>query len=288
MPAHDALCQLIVRHSVALFVAALASWSVPARYYRSAAVSTDFFLSLCLAGRADRRARTIMQRFLFPRWTNPFLLWLGVAIVGGGAATALMGGLITDPDTLNVGYQPEQPVPFSHAIHAGQLKLDCRYCHNTVFEAAHAAVPPTATCINCHSPANDQGITALAAVHADSPKLAPIRESWETGRSVGWTRVHNLPEFVYFNHAAHVNSGVSCKTCHGRIDQMEVVYQHEQLSMAWCITCHRNPDPHLRPKEFVTKLDWQPPEDWDQEAFASELREEKSIHPQVHCAICHR
>ncbi len=126
-----------------------------------------------------------MQRFLFPRWVNPFLFWLGIAIAGGGAATALMGGLITDPQTLNVGYQPEQPVPFSHAIHAGQLKLDCRYCHNTVFEAAHAAVPPTATCINCHSPANDQGITALAAVRADSPKLAPIRESWETGQQRG-------------------------------------------------------------------------------------------------------
>ncbi len=126
-----------------------------------------------------------MQRFLFPRWVNPFLAILGIAIVGGGVFAAAMGGLITDPETLNIGYQPEQPVPFSHAIHAGQLKMDCRYCHNTVFEAAHAAVPPTATCINCHSPANDQGITALAAVHAESPKLGPIHESWKVGQERG-------------------------------------------------------------------------------------------------------
>lgn len=215
---------------------------------------------------------------------------LAAAAVGGGIYAVAMGGLVTDPKTLNIGYQPEQPVPFSHAIHAGQLKMDCRYCHNTVFDSAHAAVPPTATCINCHSPANDQGITALASVRAESEKLKPIHKSWETGRSVAWKRVHNLPEFVYFNHAAHVNAGVSCKSCHGRVDQMDVVVQHEELSMAWCIECHRNPDPHLRPQEFVTSLDWVPPKDWDQEAFAKKARdpEGENINPQVHCAVCHR
>ena len=234
-----------------------------------------------------------MQRFLFPRWVNRFLIGLGIAVGLGAVPAAIMGGLATDPVTLNIGYQPEQPVPFSHAIHAGQLKMDCRYCHNTVFDAAHAAIPPTATCINCHSPENDQQQTALAAVHAGSKKLAPIHESWKTGKSMAWKRVHNLPEFVFFNHAAHVNSGVSCKSCHGRIDQMEVVYQHEQLSMAWCITCHRNPDEHLRPKEFVTKLDWKAEEhDWgedgSQEAFAKRVREEQNINPQVSCSVCHR
>ena len=234
-----------------------------------------------------------MQRFLFPRWVNRFLIGLGAAIALGAIPATIFGGLATDPVTLNIGYQPEQPVPFSHAIHAGQLRMDCRYCHNTVFEAAHAAIPPTATCINCHSPENDQQQTALAAVHAGSKKLAPIHESWETGKSMAWKRVHNLPEYVYFNHAAHVNSGVSCKVCHGRIDQMEVVYQHEQLSMAWCITCHRNPNPNLRPKEFVTKLDWKPEdhdwgEDGSQEEFAKRVREEQNINPQVSCAICHR
>lgn len=229
-----------------------------------------------------------MQRFLFPRWVNPFLKVLGVALIGGLVYTLAMGGLVTDPETLNVGYQPDQPVPFSHALHAGELKMDCRYCHNTVFDAAHAAVPPTATCINCHSPPDEQGVTALAAVRAESNQLKPIHESWKSGRSMAWKRVHNLPEFVYFNHSAHVNSGVSCKTCHGRIDQMEVVHQHEELSMAWCISCHRNPDPHLRPQEFVTDLGWEPPKSWDQETFAQELREDQDIHPQTHCAVCHR
>ncbi|MEM9644279.1 MAG: cytochrome c3 family protein [Planctomycetota bacterium] len=228
-----------------------------------------------------------MQRFLFPRWINPFLAVFGLAAVGGGGYAAVMGGLITDPQTLNVGYMPEQPVPFSHAIHAGQLKMDCRYCHNTVFDAAHAAVPPTATCINCHSPENAEGQTALAAVHPASTKLKPIHESWLSGKSVAWKRVHNLPEFVFFNHAAHVNSGVSCVTCHGRIDQMEVVYQHEQLSMAWCISCHRNFEQHLRPKEFVTTLDWKPPAEWDEEAIAAHVKE-NNIAPQIHCAVCHR
>src|SRR6056297_1948259 len=125
-----------------------------------------------------------MDRFLFPRWVNRLVMLLGAVIVGGGVYAGAMGGLITDPETLNVGYQPEQPIPFSHAIHAGELKMDCRYCHNTVFEAAHAAVPPTATCINCHSPANDQGQADLTAVHAESRKLAPIHESWKTGRAV--------------------------------------------------------------------------------------------------------
>jgi hypothetical protein len=147
--------------------------------------------------------------------------------------------------------------------------------------------------VNCHSPAAENGQTALGAVRTESAKLAPIHESWKTGRSVAWKRIHNLPEFVYFNHAAHVNSGVSCVSCHGRIDQMEVVYQHEQLSMAWCITCHRNPNEHLRPVELVTKLDWKAEDhDWgefaNQEEFAKAHREEHNINPQVHCAVCHR
>ena len=238
-----------------------------------------------------------MQRFLFPRWVNPLLGIFAVATAAGVVFAGAMGGLVTDPVTLNVGYEPTQPVPFSHAIHAGQLKLDCRYCHNTVFDAAHAAVPPTATCINCHSPKGKSGVTALAAIHPTSVKLGPIRESWNLGRSVAWTRVHNLPSFVYFNHAAHVNSGVSCVTCHGRIDQMETVYQAKQLSMAWCISCHREPNEHLRPVNRVTKLDWEwDPEELDvdgeklgnQEDWAIRHIEKNTINPLVNCAVCHR
>lgn len=229
-----------------------------------------------------------MDRFLFPRWINRFLVLLGGFIVAGAVYAGALGGFLTDPDTLNVGYQPEQPVPFSHALHAGELRMDCRYCHNTVFDAAQAAVPPTATCVNCHSPYGEDNQTALAAVRPDSPNLRAIHESWETGRSVAWKRVHNLPEFVYFNHAAHVNSGVSCVSCHGRIDKMDVVHQAEQLSMAWCLDCHRNPAPHIRPVEFVTKLDWQPEEGVDPVELGEQLIKEKNIHPLTHCAVCHR
>ena len=228
-----------------------------------------------------------MDRFLFPRWVNRLVALIGVVIIGGGVYAGAMGGLVTDPETLNVGYQPEQPVPFSHALHAGQLKMDCRYCHNTVFEAGHAAVPPTATCINCHSPYDENNQTALSAVRPDSEKLAALHESWETGLSMGWKRVHNLPEFVYFNHSAHVNAGVSCVSCHGRIDKMDVVYQAKQLSMAWCLSCHRNPTEHLRPLDKVTQLDWEREKDspdFDPVAHQEEL----NIHPQTHCAVCHR
>lgn len=229
-----------------------------------------------------------MERFLFPRWINSFLLLLGGLIVAGVVYAGAMGGLITDPQTLNVGYQPAQPVPFSHALHAGQLKMDCRYCHNTVFDAAHAAIPPTATCINCHSPADESGVTGLASIHEGDTRLAPIHKSWESGQSVAWVKVHNMPQFVFFNHSAHVNAGVSCVSCHGRIDQMDVVYQARELSMAWCLDCHRNPEPHIRPMEFVTQLDWTWPEGTDPEAEARKLMEEKNIEPLTNCAVCHR
>ena len=140
-----------------------------------------------------------------------------------------------------------------------------------------AAIPPTETCMNCHQ-----------RVRTTSVKLEPIRQSAATGEPVEWIKVHDLPDYVYFNHSAHVTRGIGCVSCHGRIDQMEVVYQAKELSMAWCIKCHRNPDPHLREVENVTKLDWEPPADWDQEAFAKRVREEKHINPQVHCAVCHR
>lgn len=229
-----------------------------------------------------------MDRFLFPRWVNRFLLLLGALLLGGVCYAGVIFIGATDPGTLNTGYQPEQPIPFSHAIHAGQLRMDCRYCHNTVFDAAHAAVPPTATCINCHSPAVD-GQTALTAVHTESAKLKPLHQSWLTGKSVAWKRVHNLPDFVYFNHAAHVNSGVSCVRCHGRIDKMEQVYQAKELSMAWCLDCHRDLDPQdIRPVELVTKLDWKAETPEQAAEIGEDLIKQKNIHPQTNCAVCHR
>lgn len=217
-----------------------------------------------------------MSTFHFPRWTNHFKLIIPAGAVGGVlfAATFIFFGF--SPKTVAAGYQPKQPVPFSHALHAGELGMDCRYCHNTVEVASHAAIPPTATCMNCHS-----------RIHTESAKLALVRESYETGKPVEWVRVHDLPDYAYFNHAAHVRRGVSCVSCHGRIDQMEVVKQQEPLSMGWCLDCHRNHEPHIRPLDQVTNLGWTPPEgddSWKDQLFipADEL------HPQESCSTCHR
>lgn len=234
-----------------------------------------------------------MQRFLFPRWTNKFLALLGVLAVTGGAYAGVLFLGATSPVTLNTGYRPEQPVPFSHALHAGELKMDCRYCHNSVDKSAHSTIPPTQTCINCHSPKTSAksptgGAPALSAVHSDSKKLKPIHDSWRTGESVDWIRVHRLPDFVYFNHSAHVNRGVSCVSCHGRVDQMEIVYQAKDQSMAWCIDCHRHPEPHLRPVEEITNLAWSAGTEAEQLELGAKLKAEKNINPQANCAVCHR
>jgi len=229
-----------------------------------------------------------MQRFLFPRWTNKFLALLGVLAAAGGAYAGVLFLGATDPVTLNVGYRPEQPVPFSHALHAGELKMDCRYCHNSVDKSAHSSIPATQTCINCHSPKTNAagGTPALSAIHSDSAKLKPVHESWRTGESVDWVRIHRLPDYVYFNHSAHVNRGVSCVTCHGRVDKMEIVHQAKDQSMAWCIDCHRNPEPHLRPVDQVTNLAWTP--EMSPEFDVSKHVKDNNINPQENCAVCHR
>ena len=153
--------------------------------------------------------------------------------------------------------------------------MDCRYCHTGVETSAHASIPPTQTCMNCH-----------AKVRAESEKLIPVRESFATGMPVPWIRIHDLPDYVYFDHSAHVRRGVGCVSCHGRIDSMEVVYQAKPLSMGWCLDCHRNPDKNLRPVEFVTQLDWVPEE--DQLVLGARLREELNINPKDTCYTCHR
>lgn len=231
----------------------------------------------------------VMNRFLFPRWVNKLLPMLALfGLAGGGYAGAMFLGA-TDDYTLNPRYQPTQPVPFSHRLHAGELKMDCRYCHVNVEKGAHASVPPTATCINCHSPADETGIPPLSAIHAESTKLAALHESWETGESVPWIRIHRLPDYVYFNHQAHVTRGVSCVTCHGRIDTMDKVYQAKELSMAWCIDCHNNPAENIRPVDLITKLDWEPAEgEGTREEIGHKLIQENDIQPKTNCAVCHR
>ena len=191
------------------------------------------------------------------------LMAVSALAVGGYLATCLFASI--HPEVVNVGHQPKQPVPFSHQLHAGQLKLDCRYCHNTVDKAAHAAIPPTATCGNCHGGeattkypgALKDDWRSLGQIHKDSENLKLIRESLDNGGDadpVLWIRVHDTPDFVYFNHSVHVNKGVSCKSCHGRVDKMEIVTQVEPLSMKWCLECHRDPTEHIRDPELVLSL----------------------------------
>ncbi|MCA9191176.1 MAG: cytochrome c3 family protein [Planctomycetales bacterium] len=239
-----------------------------------------------------------MSRFLFPRWINKLVtLAGGLLLCGAGYAGVFLLGA-TDDVTLNPGYQPDQPVPFSHKIHAGELKMDCRYCHVNVEKSAFATVPPTATCINCHSPIGvDGGTPQFSSVRSGSEKLRAVHESWESGESIPWVRIHRLPDYVFFNHSAHVSRGVSCVSCHGRIDTMDKVYQAKELSMAWCISCHSSPDSHLRSPELITKLDWLPEgAEGKSEAevtamkaeIGAELRKANGIHPKTNCAVCHR
>lgn len=203
-----------------------------------------------------------------------------VLLVAYGAST----------ETTDVGYAPLQPIPYSHAVHAGDLGTDCRYCHTTVEVAAPAAIPPTQTCINCHS--KDHG------PQADSPKLLVLREAFyggerlPAGLPIPWVRVHDLPDYAYFDHSAHVRRGVGCVMCHGRIDRMEVVYQAKPLSMAWCLECHRNPGPNLRPPDVApTDMTWAPPPGPAGEELARKLLKEYNIRDIDYlpsCSVCHR
>jgi hypothetical protein len=175
----------------------------------------------------------------------------------------------------------EQPVQFSHKHHVGDDGIDCRYCHTTVEKAANAGIPPTSTCMNCHT-----------QIWADSPYLEPVRESYRTGKPIEWTRVHDLPDFAYFNHSIHVNKGVGCSTCHGAVDQMALTYQASSLQMEWCISCHRNPERFIRPQDKVFDMSW-PAENTTGAALAQgmELKKKYNIQPPsilTSCSTCHR
>jgi hypothetical protein len=213
---------------------------------------------------------------IFPKWLDSLRPVVG-AVLGILPLYLLVlfyyGG---SPRTTDVGYAPEQPVRYSHALHAGQLGIDCRYCHTSVEESAYANVPPTATCMNCH-----------AGIHSESPKLAPVRASLATGMPVRWIRVHDLPDYAYFNHSAHVRRGVGCSECHGRVDRMELLFQAEPLSMGWCLSCHRDPGPHLRPLGKITDMAWLPPEG-DGGAWLADLESRFDINPPEDCSACHR
>lgn len=212
---------------------------------------------------------------IFPKWMNavPLVLALGAVLLLSGVTGFFW--YFGSPDYTDVGYRPVQPVAYSHKLHAGDLGMDCRYCHSNVEVSQEANIPPTQTCMNCHT-----------LVKPESEKLAPVRESWLTGKPLAWVRVHKLPEYAYFSHVPHLRAGVGCESCHGNIAEMEVVMQTQPLSMGWCLDCHRNPDKYLRPTTEITTMGWQPPE--DQLVFAAKVKKEKNIAPPEECSACHR
>jgi hypothetical protein len=172
----------------------------------------------------------------------------------------------------------EQPIPFSHEHHVKGLGIDCRYCHTSVTESAFAGIPPTKTCITCHS-----------QIWTNAPMLEPVRASWNNDTPIRWNRVHSLPGYVYFNHSIHIAKGVGCSTCHGPVNEMPLMYQYAPLTMAWCLECHRHPEENLRPRDEVFNMNYRPPD--DQLALGRELAQRYQVRsPQAltDCSTCHR
>ncbi len=219
---------------------------------------------------------------IFPRSMNTFAR---TSIFGGVAIVALLGGVAMKldraPITTKQGIVIHQPVPFSHEHHYSGLGIDCRYCHTSVEKAAYAGIPPVQTCNNCH-----------AQIWTNSQMLAPVRDGIKNDQPIKWARVHDLPDFVYFNHSIHVAKGVGCDTCHGPIAQMQLTYQGPTLQMNWCLACHRNPEQFLRPKEEVFNMGWTPAAIGTTQAeLGPKLVKQYDIRDKytlTSCSTCHR
>jgi hypothetical protein len=193
-----------------------------------------------------------------------------VAGAGAGLWVLAHSGYVT-----RQGLVLEQPVPFSHDHHVGQIGIDCRYCHTAVETSATAGIPPTATCMNCHK-----------QLWTNAALLEPVRASLRDNVPLAWNKVHDLPDFVYFDHSIHVAKGVACVTCHGQVDRMPLMYQYPSLQMEWCLACHRDPVKYLRPREEVTNVAWQPPVDLEKRQHEwAQLYDVKS---KTSCSTCHR
>lgn len=214
---------------------------------------------------------------LYPKSVNKLPLQIIVYLfVLSGLVTAGATYYLT-PKYTRVGYAPIQPVPYSHALHAGQLGIDCRYCHSNVEKSGFANLPTSQTCMNCHS-----------QIKTTSPLLAVVRDSFATNRPVPWVQIHQLPDFVYFNHSVHIARGVSCVECHGQINQMDVVGEAKSLSMSFCLDCHRNPEAHLRPRDQVTNLDWKASSPDAQLTLGKKFVHDWNVAPPQSCSGCHR
>jgi hypothetical protein len=198
----------------------------------------------------------------------------GAVFVVAGALW-LMGAINRSPYVTRVEVVQDQPVAFSHRHHVGGMGIDCRYCHTSVEQSAFAGMPSTKVCMTCHS-----------QVWADSPALEPVRESYRTNRSIEWTRVHDLPDFAYFDHSIHVAKGVGCATCHGDVGDMPLMWRQNSLNMEWCLQCHREPEDYVRPRERVFDMGWKPDE--PQRQLGERLVAENRVQPGTNCSVCHR
>jgi hypothetical protein len=225
--------------------------------------------------RSDDLALDTM-RALFPPWSNAAFR---VALVGLPASLILMITLlmiyVRSPLHTGEGHEEVQPIEFDHRHHVADDGIDCRYCHTTVDRSPSAGVPSTTLCLNCHS-----------QVWNASALLEPLRRSYFQDQPIHWNRVHRLPDYVYFDHSIHVGKGVGCETCHGRVDEMAMVRQGPPLTMQWCLDCHRDPAPNLRPLEAVTEMGWKPLD--PAHRLGSDLMQKYDVHTRTSCTTCHR
>lgn len=216
---------------------------------------------------------------VFPKsanaWSKASVLGILFVVAGLGALiiTLQRSDYVTTANTFH-----EQPVQFSHQHHVGGIGIDCRYCHTSVEVSPSAGIPPTKTCINCHS-----------QIWSTSPYLEPVRASFRDDKPLNWVRVHDLPDFVYFNHSIHVKKGVGCETCHGRVDKMPLMLQKSSLQMEWCVNCHRDPSRYVRPTSEITTMGYVPVS--DQSVIGPQLVKQYNIAGPEHmtsCSVCHR
>ena len=188
------------------------------------------------------------MRQVFPRWFDTLARTGIIGTMLAVPTTAVAIGVFYRSSYVTAEHVPyQQPVPFSHEHHVSRLGIDCRYCHETVETSAFAGMPSTETCMNCHQ-----------QIWVGADMLAPVRKSWQSGRPIVWQRVHNLPQYVYFHHGVHIAKGVGCVECHGRVNQMPLTWQAKPLTMGWCLDCHRDPGPHIRPRNEVFNMTWTP------------------------------
>lgn len=217
---------------------------------------------------------------IFPKWSNTLAKAVPLILLGVVAFVVFVFWYWFSPKNLDVGYRPQQPIPFSHKLHVSDLKIDCMYCHDHAEKSAVAGVPSSGTCMNCHQ----------HQANKNSLKLSGLMNSWTSlggeGTPVPWKRVHKIGDYAYFDHSAHVSAGVGCVSCHGQVDQMLVVRQEKPLSMSFCLDCHNNPAPHLRPVHEVTNMDYHQSESY---RLMAEERAKHLDAPKIQtCSGCHR